>query len=161
RGDGIGGAEGQARLGVAIRHEIESVAPWGRSSVHRWLEGYDGQRQGSAFFAEMFAAFGVFGLTLCAVGLYGVVAYTVNRRFRELATRIALGAQSRDIARSVLHDCAVTVLAGIGIGAFIALAATVPLADGISHVRYELALALVAAEALLLLSAVLACVGPI
>ncbi len=162
RGDGVDGAEGQARLGVAIRHELESVGPWLRGpQVRRWLEGYDGKRQGSAFFASMFTAFGLFGLVLCAVGLYGVVAYTVSRRLRELATRIALGAQSRDIVRAVLHDCAVTVLAGIGIGAFIALAATMPLADTMSHARYALALALVAAEALLLASATLACLGPI
>jgi predicted permease len=161
RGDGVGGAEGQARLGVAIRHELESVAPWLRFPVRRWLEGYDGQRQGSAFFAAMFAAFGLFGLTLCAVGLYGVVAYTVNRRLRELATRIALGAQSRDVARAVVHDCAVTVLAGIGIGAFLALYATLPFADSVSQVRHEQAFALVAAEALLFLSAMLACFGPI
>jgi predicted permease len=127
RGDGVGGAEGQAQLGVVIRHEIEAAAPWMRTRyVRRWLEGYDGRRQGSAFFASLFTAFGMFGLVLCAVGLYGVVAYTVRRRFRELATRIALGAQSRDIARAVLHDCAVTVLAGIGIGAFVALAASRP-----------------------------------
>jgi ABC-type antimicrobial peptide transport system permease subunit len=109
----------------------------------------------------MFAAFGLFGLTLCAVGLYGVVAYTVSRRLRELATRIALGAQSRDVARAVLHDCAVTVLAGIAIGAFLAIFAALPFTDSISHVRYELAFALVAAEALLFLSSVLACLGPI
>jgi ABC-type antimicrobial peptide transport system permease subunit len=78
-----------------------------------------------------------------------------------LATRIALGAQSRDIARAVLHDCAVTVLAGIGIGAFLALIATSPFTGSISHIHDELAVALVAAEALLLLSAVLACLGPI
>jgi predicted permease len=162
RGDGVGGAEGQARLGVAIRHELDGVAPWMRGPrVRRWLEGYDGHRQGSAFFAWMFGAFGGFGLVLCAVGLYGVVAYTVTRRLRELATRIALGAQPRDIARAVLHDCAVTVLAGIGVGAFLALAATRPLADSMSHVRYELAIALVAAEAVLLVAAVLACMGPI
>jgi ABC-type antimicrobial peptide transport system permease subunit len=129
--------------------------------VRRWLEGYDGKRQGSAFFAWLFTAFGVFGLVLCAVGLYGVVAYTVTRRLRELATRIALGAQSRDIARAVLHDCAVTVLAGIGIGAFLALPASLPFANAVPHIRYELALALVAAEALLLVAAVLACFGPI
>jgi len=78
-----------------------------------------------------------------------------------LATRIALGPQSRDIARAVLHDCAVTMLAGVGIGAFLAIVATQPFANSLPHVRYEVALALVAAEALLFLSAALACLGPI
>jgi len=85
----------------------------------------------------------------------------VSRRLRELSTRIALGAQSRDVVRVVLHDAAVTVLAGTGIGAFIALAVTRPFADGMFNVRYELALALVGAESILLIVAVLACLGPI
>ncbi len=161
RGDGVGGSGGQARLGVAIRHELLSIAPWMYVRVRRWLEGYDGKRQGSAFLASMFTAFGVFGLVLCAVGLYGVVAYTVSRRLRELATRIALGAQSRDIVRAVLHDCAVTVLAGIGVGAFLALGVTRPFADSMFNLKYELAVALIASETLLFGAAVLACVGPI
>ena len=162
RGDGVGGAEEQARLGVAIRHEIESAAPWMRTrQVRRWLEGYDRSRQTSGFLASLFTAFGAFGLLLCAVGLYGVVAYTVSRRMRELATRIALGAQSRDIARAVLHDTAVTALAGVGIGAFVALAAIHQLADSLFNVHYELALALVTAEAALLGAAAIACLGPI
>ena len=162
RGDGVGGADGQARLAVAIRHEIESAAPWMRTrQVRRWLQGYDGRRQTSGFLASLFTAFGAFGLLLCAVGLYGVVAYTVSRRMRELATRIALGAQSRDIARTVLHDTAVTALAGIGVGAFIALGATHEFAASMFTVHYELALALVAAEAALLGAAALACLGPI
>lgn len=161
RGDGTGGAEGQARLGVAIRRELEATAPWLRRPVRRWLQGYDSTRQTSGFLASLFTAFGAFGLLLCAVGLYGVVAYAVSRRLRELATRIALGAQSRDIARTVIHDSAVTALAGVGIGAFIALGATHPFADTLFSVRYELAIALVIAEATLLAAAALACLGPI
>ena len=93
RGEAAGGADQQAMLGATIRRALEDAAPWmGRPYVHRWLERYDGSRQGSAFYAALFTAFGAFGLVLCAVGLYGVIAYTVNRRLRELATRIALGA---------------------------------------------------------------------
>ena len=162
RGDGVGGAQGQAMLGVRIRHAIESAAPLIRTRrVSRWLEGYESKRQFSGFLASLFTAFGAFGLLLCAVGLYGTLAYTVSRRLRELSTRIALGAQSRDVVRVVLHDAAVTVLAGTGIGAFIALAVTRPFADGMFNVRYELALALVGAESILLIVAVLACLGPI
>jgi hypothetical protein len=162
RGDGVGGAQGQATLGVRIRHEIESAAPLIRTRrVSRWLEGYENRREYGGFLASVFTAFGAFGLLLCAVGLYGTLAYTVSRRLRELSTRIALGAQSRDVVRVVLHDAAVTVLAGTGIGAFIALAVTRRFADGMFNVRYELALALVGAESILLVVAVLACLGPI
>lgn len=156
------GADRQAMLGVTIRHEIEAAAPWMRTRhVRRWLEGYDGAKQGSGFLASLFTAFGGFGLLLCAVGLYGVIAYTVSRRLRELATRIALGAQSRDIVRAVLHDVAVTVLAGIGVGAFLALAATHSFADNMFNLRYELVVALAGAESVLFGVAVLACLGPL
>ena len=162
RGDGAGGADGQAALGVRIRHEIDATAPWmRRPGVRRWLEGYDGTREYTGFVASLFTAFGGFGLLLCGVGLYGVLAYTVGRRLRELATRIALGAQSRDVVRLVLHDAVVTVLAGIGIGAFVALTATHGFADALFNLRYELVLALVSAEALLLGVAVLASLGPL
>ena len=161
RGGGTGDADRQAMLGVAIRHEIEAAAPLMRTRhVRRWLEGYDSTRQGTAFLASLFTAFGGFGLMLCAVGLYGVIAYTVSRRLRELATRIALGAQSRDIVRAVLHDVTVMVLAGIGIGAFVSLAATHSFADSMFNVRYELVVALAGAEAALFGVAVLA-VGPL
>ncbi|HEY9229062.1 MAG TPA: hypothetical protein VIP11_20590 [Gemmatimonadaceae bacterium] len=65
------------------------------------------------------------------------------------------------VVRVVLHDAAVTVLAGTGIGAFIALAATHGFADGMFNVRYELAFALVGAESILLAVGALACLGPI
>lgn len=161
-GDGKGGQPGQAALNLAIRREIESSAPWARApQVRRWLEGYESSRTTTAFIASMFTAFGIFGLALCAVGFYGVLAYVVSRRLRELAMRVALGARRRDIVRVVMRDATVTVLAGIGIGAFLALAATEPLAEGMFTLRYELVIALVGAEAALFVTAVLACLGPL
>jgi ABC-type antimicrobial peptide transport system permease subunit len=53
------------------------------------------------------------------------------------------------------------VLAGIGIGAFVSLAATLGLVNSLFNVRYELAVALVGAELVLFVVAVLACLGPL
>ncbi|HEV8216846.1 MAG TPA: ABC transporter permease [Gemmatimonadaceae bacterium] len=161
-GDGTGGQAGQATLSLAIRREIESAAPWVRSpQVRRWLEGYESSRSTTTFIASLFTAFGVFGLALCAVGLYGVLAYVVSRRLRELAMRVALGARRRDLVRVVVHDATVTVLAGIGIGAFLALSVTKNLAEGMFTLRYELVIALVGAEAALFVTAIVACLGPL
>lgn len=161
-GDGQGGQPGQAALGLAIRREVESSAPWVRAPrVHRWLEGYESSRTTTAFIASLFTAFGVFGLSLCAVGFYGVLAYVVSRRLRELAMRVALGARRRDLVRVVIRDATVTVLAGVGIGAFLALGATMNMAQGMFTLRYELLIALVGAEAALFATAVLACLGPL
>jgi len=60
-----------------------------------------------------------------------------------------------------VRDAAVTVLAGIGIGAFLALGFTSALATGLSMIHYELVIALVGAEAALLVTAVIACLGPL
>ena len=161
-GDGTGGTTGQAALSLAIRRELESAAPWLRGpQVRRWLEGYESSRSMTTFVASLFTAFGMFGLALCAVGLYGVLAYVVSRRLRELAMRVALGARPRDLVRVVVHDATVTVLAGIGIGAFLALSFTENLAEGMFTLRYELVIALAGAEAALLVTAVVACLGPL
>jgi hypothetical protein len=161
-GDGTGGQPGQAALSLAIRREVESSAPWLRGPrVRRWLEGFESSRSTTAFIASLFTAFGVFGLALCAVGFYGVLAYVVSRRLRELAMRVALGARRRDLVRVVVRDATVTALAGIGIGAFLALGVTEPLAEGMFTLRYELVIALVGAEAALFVTAVVACLGPL
>jgi putative ABC transport system permease protein len=102
----------------------------------------------------------MFGIVLCGVGLYGVLSYTVSRRLREFAVRIALGARRRDVARLVVHDATVTSLAGIGIGAFLALYITRSLSDLLANIQYADAIALVAAEAVLLFGATVAALGP-
>ena len=162
QGDGAGGDKGRAALALAVRREIEAIAPAiAPPRVRPWLEGYEGMRSYSLFMASLFGAFSVFGLVLCAVGLYGVLAYAVSRRLREFAVRIALGARRRDVARLVLHDAAVTALAGVGLGAFLALWQTAGTTDVIISVRFAHVLALAGAELVLLSVAFVACLAPV
>ncbi len=70
--------------------------------------------------AVLLSAFGVLGLILASVGLYGVVAYAVARRTREVGIRMAIGAGPRDVLRLVVGEG--MGLVGVGLAAGIALA---------------------------------------
>jgi putative ABC transport system permease protein len=66
--------------------------------------------------------FGVVALLLAAVGVYGVVAFSVRSRLREIGIRVALGAHGRDVVRLGLADGIVPAMAGLGVGLILALA---------------------------------------
>jgi putative ABC transport system permease protein len=64
----------------------------------------------------LFAAFAGFALTLGIIGIYGVLSFLVSNRTQEIGVRMALGAQGRDVLRSVMGEGAKLSLAGIGLG---------------------------------------------
>ncbi len=72
--------------------------------------------------AMLSGAFGALAILLAAIGLYGVIAYSVARRTGEIGLRMALGALPGDVLRMVLLDAAKLTLAGIAAGAVISLA---------------------------------------
>jgi predicted permease len=66
--------------------------------------------------ATVSAWFGALGALLAAIGLYGLLAYTVTQRTHEIGVRMALGATRRDVMRMVLRDALWTVSAGFALG---------------------------------------------
>jgi predicted permease len=66
--------------------------------------------------ALLSAAFGLLATVLAAIGLYGVMSYTVSRRTREIGIRIALGAERTTVVWLVLREVAFLTLVGIGLG---------------------------------------------
>lgn len=70
--------------------------------------------------AAVLLALGGAALLLALVGIYGVVAYNVERRTHEFGIRMALGARARDIALRVLRDAAILGIIGIAIGTALA-----------------------------------------
>jgi len=106
------------------------------------------------FFMFLVAAFAGLGLLLAALGIYGVISYTVTRQTQEIGIRMALGASAGLVERQVLVSTLRLTLIGVFLGAFASLAtarliasllfATSPW-DGVTYVAMAVALLAVAA----------------
>jgi len=84
---------------------------------------------------SLFAVFGLSALVLAAVGIYGVVAFSVERRTQEIGLRMALGARRRDVLGMLVRQGALQLALGLGFGLPAALGAALLLADVIFPVR--------------------------
>jgi ABC-type antimicrobial peptide transport system permease subunit len=65
---------------------------------------------------DLMAVFAGLAFALAAIGVYGVIAFTVSQRRHELGIRVALGAQAGDIRRMVMGQGARLAIAGVGVG---------------------------------------------
>jgi predicted permease len=86
-------------------------------------------RDGIALFfvrmgAKLAGAFGLLGLVLALVGIYGVVSYSVTQRTHEIGVRVALGANRSDVLKLVIGQGLLLTVCGVAIGMAAALAVT-------------------------------------
>ena len=80
--------------------------------------------QTDRFIEQLAGAFSLLALLLAAIGLYGLMAYTVSRRTRDIGIRLALGAEPGNVLWRVLRETLALVLIGITIGVPFALGGT-------------------------------------
>ena len=82
--------------------------------------------------AALFSIFGGLALGLAVVGLYGVKAYSVARRTREIGIRMALGAQAGAVLRMIMREGSIMLVSGVAIGLLLAVA-TAKIVSGILY----------------------------
>src|SRR5579872_5590954 len=106
------------------------------------------------------AAFGGLALALAAIGMYGVISFTVAQRTREIGVRMALGARRADVFAMVLRDGARLAGLGIAIGLAVALAATRIMASFLYGIEATDPVTFAVASLILLAIALTACFVP-
>jgi putative ABC transport system permease protein len=114
-----------AAVAAAVRNVIQTLDPQqpvGQALTLDSLVGNSIARQ--RFNTLLLAVFAVVALSLSAIGIYGVMTYTVTQRTHELGVRIALGAGARDVLKLALGQGMKLALAGESIGLLGALVLT-------------------------------------
>lgn len=112
-------APGARGILSAVRQAVWSEFPAAlpthvvESTLDKYFEALVAQRR---FNMLLLSLFGVLGLTIASVGIYGVIAYAVSQRTQEIGIRMALGALPSTILKSVLGGALLYMMAGLAIG---------------------------------------------
>jgi predicted permease len=104
-------------LAAAVKEAIHEELPALRLESVTPLSGMlDGMMQQERMLALLSGAFGLLGLLLASAGLYGVIAYAVQRRTRELGIRLALGAERSQVTTMLLAEIGRLLAVGLVLG---------------------------------------------
>jgi ABC-type antimicrobial peptide transport system permease subunit len=91
----------------------------------------------STIITQVVAGMGLMGLLLAVVGLYGLVAYSVSRRTREIGIRMAIGADRRKVVWMVLRQGLQLGVAGVAVGLIVSFFACRLVTSALSFVTFE------------------------
>ncbi len=119
-----------------LRREVAALEPEAPVSELRTMEEIlDKSLAGRKFSVLLISLFGALALALAAVGLYGVVSYSVTQRTREMGLRMALGAQRGQVLRLVIGEAMKLAIAGAMVGGVAAVFSGKALASELYEVR--------------------------
>src|SRR5882672_182384 len=150
-----------ASVAAAVRGVVQSLDPLQPVSDVKTMETVMAEANaGRQLSLVLFSLFAVIALLLACIGIYGVTAYSVSRRTRELGIRMALGAQSRDVSGLVIRQGMTPVLIGIVMGLAAAFFFTRWMSSLLFRVSANDPLTFAGIALLLVAIALLACYAP-
>ncbi|MBV9072280.1 MAG: ABC transporter permease [Acidobacteria bacterium] len=145
----------------AIRHSVSQLSKeqvvYGSSTLEQVVSDSLADRR---FAMVLLGAFAGLALLLSSIGIYGVISYLVGQRVQEIGTRMALGAQRRDVLQLVLGRGMALAAIGVVVGAVLAFALTRQMRSMIYGVSAADPITFLAVSLLLMLVAVAACYVP-
>ena len=118
-------AGGEAAIVAAVRAAVREVdADLPITNIRTQQQQIDRLFTPERLFANLCSFFGILALGLAAIGLYGLMSYTVLRRTGEIGLRMALGALPAHVLRMILRESLALVMLGVLVGAGAAIGAT-------------------------------------
>ena len=146
-----------ASLSTTLRSAVQEVAPsLPPVSIRTMNALVSDTLQTDLFIEQLSGFFGLLAVLLASVGLYGLMAYTVARRTRDIGIRMALGAAPSDVLRQVLRESLLLVAIGIAVGVPVALAGARLIRSMLFGLGFADPIVIFAAAALLAIVAALA-----
>jgi putative ABC transport system permease protein len=143
-----------------LRQELRRMDPRMLVSIRTMREQFANETSQPRFQSAMFGAFAGVALLLAMVGIYGVAAFAVASRTREIGIRMALGADAPHVLRLILRDLALPIAAGILTGAAGSVASSRYLATLLYDIRPTDPLTYAGVAALMAAAAIMASLAP-
>jgi putative ABC transport system permease protein len=149
------------QLAAAVRRELLQLDPaLPIRSLRPMNQLLDGSIAPQRFNFSLLGLFAGIGMLLAAVGIYGVMAYSVSQRTHEIGVRMALGARTGDVLKLIVRQGMVLVLVGVALGLIASVALTRIMKSLLFGVTATDPLTLMTVAVLLTLVALMACYLP-